>query len=255
MSEPENFLARWSRRKQQAEQEKEPHSGEQNPSARPRESGDPGQPGEQAESAALDSRLRGNERGIDENKEPEIDLSKLPSLEEIGADTDITAFLQRGVPADLTRAALRRVWASDPTIRDFIGIAENQYDFATGDGIPGFGPLKAVDDVRRMLADITREGMQAMQTTEAEPTPAPAISRLESDSVEKHAAAAVAEEAQLNETESPTRADAEQEAASTATAEAIVQREEKNVALQNKSAVSENEPAPDRRPHGRALPQ
>jgi hypothetical protein len=29
----------------------------------------------------------------------------------------------------MTVAALRRAWVSDPVIRDFIGIAENQWDF------------------------------------------------------------------------------------------------------------------------------
>jgi hypothetical protein len=36
---------------------------------------------------------------------------------------------------------LRRAWVSDPVIRDFIGIAENQWDFNDPNGIPGFGPL------------------------------------------------------------------------------------------------------------------
>jgi hypothetical protein len=74
-----------------------------------------------------------------------FDPASLPSLEQIAADTDIGAFLQSSVPAELTRAALRRAWASDPAIRDFIGIAENQWDFNDPDGIPGFGPLLATD--------------------------------------------------------------------------------------------------------------
>ena len=50
----------------------------------------------------------------------------------ITAETDIRAFLQKGVPAQLTRAALRRAWVADPNIRNFREIAENQWDFATG---------------------------------------------------------------------------------------------------------------------------
>jgi hypothetical protein len=75
-----------------------------------------------------------------------FDPASLPSIESIAADTDIVAFLRAGVPADLTRAALRRAWASDPAIRDFIGIAENQWDFNDPDAIPGFGPLAAMED-------------------------------------------------------------------------------------------------------------
>ena len=80
-----------------------------------------------------------------------FDPASLPSLESIAADTDIGAFLQSGVPAELTRAALRRAWASDPAIRDFIGIAENQWDFNDPDAIPGFGPLLATDGAPAVL--------------------------------------------------------------------------------------------------------
>ena len=45
------------------------------------------------------------------------------------------------MPAELTRAALRQAWASDPAIRDFIGIAENQWDFNDPEAMPGFGLL------------------------------------------------------------------------------------------------------------------
>src|SRR5580692_5629995 len=83
-----------------------------------------------------------------------FDPASLPSLEQIAADTDIGAFLQSGVPAELTRAALRRAWASDPDIRDFIGIAENQWDFNDPDGIPGFGPLPAIDSAPPVLTQV-----------------------------------------------------------------------------------------------------
>jgi uncharacterized protein DUF3306 len=57
------------------------------------------------------------------------------------------------VPAELTRAALRRAWAADPQIRDFIGIAENQWDFTAPDGLYGFGQL-GVEEARRLAAAI-----------------------------------------------------------------------------------------------------
>jgi hypothetical protein len=76
-----------------------------------------------------------------------FDPASLPSIDAIGIDTDIRGFLQSRVPAELTRAALRQAWASDPAIRDFIGIAENQWDFNDPDAIPGFGPLPEGYDV------------------------------------------------------------------------------------------------------------
>ena len=78
-----------------------------------------------------------------EKNEP-VGPASLPSIDAITADTDIIAFLQSGVPAELTRAALRGAWTSDPAIRDFIGVAENQWDFNDPNGIPGFGPLGTV---------------------------------------------------------------------------------------------------------------
>ena len=54
-------------------------------------------------------------------------------------------FCKADVPAELTRAALRQAWTSDPAIRDFVGIAENQWDFNDPNAIPGFGPLGVTD--------------------------------------------------------------------------------------------------------------
>ncbi|WP_377831072.1 DUF3306 domain-containing protein (plasmid) [Bradyrhizobium lupini] len=85
-----------------------------------------------------------------------FDLDSLPSIESITAHTDIAAFLNTGVPAELTRAALRRAWATDPAIRDFIGIAENQWDFNDPNGIPGFGPLDATDKIDELVAQVSR---------------------------------------------------------------------------------------------------
>jgi hypothetical protein len=65
----------------------------------------------------------------------------LPPLESIDAATDITSFLRKGIPQELSRAALRRAWTADPAIRDFVGLAENAWDFNDPTAIPGFGPL------------------------------------------------------------------------------------------------------------------
>jgi hypothetical protein len=81
-----------------------------------------------------------------------FDPAGLPSIEAFTANTDITGFLQSRVPAELTRAALRRAWASDPAIRDFIGIADNQWDFNDPNAIPGFGPLQEQDNAPALLA-------------------------------------------------------------------------------------------------------
>ncbi len=85
---------------------------------------------------------------------PTFDPKLLPPIELINAASDVRAFLAPGVPEELTRAALRRAWATDPTIRDFVGLAENQWDFTNPDSIPGFGTLEFTDDIRRMVAGL-----------------------------------------------------------------------------------------------------
>ena len=72
------------------------------------------------------------------NSQP-FDLASLPPIDSIGANTDIAAFLRPGVPMELTRAALRRAWTSDPAIRDFVGLVENGWDFNNPDAVSGFG--------------------------------------------------------------------------------------------------------------------
>jgi Protein of unknown function (DUF3306) len=131
MSGVGNFIQRWARLKHASDTAHEIETGSANvetTTAQPRTEGAPDQP---------------------------FDSASLPSLESIAADTDIGAFLKSGVPAELTRAALRRVWSSDPAIRDFIGIAENQWDFNDPEGIPGFGPLPATDGAPSVLAQVT----------------------------------------------------------------------------------------------------
>jgi hypothetical protein len=119
MTEPANFLLRWARLKRESD------TGRAEPSASP-----------QTDAAADEA----------------FDLASLPSIEAITAGTDIRGFLQSCVPAELTRAALRQAWASDPAIRDFIGIAENQWDFNDPDALPGFGPLSAKEGAPALLA-------------------------------------------------------------------------------------------------------
>ena len=73
--------------------------------------------------------------------EPPFDATNLPPIESLGPGSNIRPFLATGVPPDLTRAARRRAWSTDPAIRDFIGLSENSWDFNAQDGVPAFGSL------------------------------------------------------------------------------------------------------------------
>src|SRR6202040_2459051 len=85
---------------------------------------------------------------------PPFDPLSVPSIESITADTDIRGFLAPGVPPELTRAALRRAWAADPKIRDFVGLADYDWDFNAPGSMAGFGSLEMTDELRRMAARI-----------------------------------------------------------------------------------------------------
>jgi len=137
MSKPENALSRWSRLKRQSASQ-----GREAAKPRPRA----------AEAAPPATTVSDKE-----SLAAPFDVASLPPIESIVAGSDITAFLQKGVPAALTRAALRQAWVSDPAIRDFIEIAENQWDFTRPEMIPGFGPLGAADEVQSLLAQALGE--------------------------------------------------------------------------------------------------
>ena len=161
MNEPESFLTRWSRRKAE--------SGE-------RREGSPAGPASDAGEAKPDART--SLAAPPATSEPEaaaFDPASLPPIESIAAGVDIRPFLQTGVPAELTRAALRRAWATDPAIRDFIGIAENQWDFNDPTAMPGFGPLTAADHAASLAAQMLGgAGDRVRQVAEASVLGAPA---------------------------------------------------------------------------------
>jgi hypothetical protein len=147
----DNFLRRWSRRKQAA-------------AARARD-GDP-----QPESAKADECAPAASPVEPKAELPAFDPATLPPIESITAASDIRAFLAPGVPVELSRAALRRTWRTDPAIRDFIGIAENQWDFTQPDGVPGFGSLELTPELRRILARLVGDA-PAVADSDAAATP------------------------------------------------------------------------------------
>jgi hypothetical protein len=238
MSEPENFIARWSRRKRNA-------AGE----AKAAPSTDPGgEPREGGDSAPVVS-------GASEPSEAAFDVTKLPPIETITADTDIRAYLAPGVPAELTHAALRRAWAADPKIRDFVGLSENAWDFNAPGGVAGFGPLEMTDQLRehvmRMLGQ-SIEGAAADQSGSPEWKAQP----LRPDAPARSAGAAP----EVQRAELGTRAEAApeqepQQRSERHDAAAASQRNEGDVAPQPDSGIHDDDQLIAKRLHGRALPQ
>jgi hypothetical protein len=135
MTWSEGFVSRWSRLKRQPAKLRR------------------GEPEDDAPPSSVAAReAEAGRQATEEQSQQAFDTTRLPSIESITLHTDVRAFLQSGVPEELKRSALRRAWAADPAIRDFIGIAENQWDFTDPNGIPGFGPLRDNDSVPALLA-------------------------------------------------------------------------------------------------------
>jgi hypothetical protein len=115
-AEPGGFLGRWSRRKREAAQETIPPSDAAAPS-------------------------------------PAAELP-LPSLDDIVPGADVSAFFRAHVPEALRTAALRKLWVTDPTIKDFIEMADYQWDFTNPDAIPGWSSSIGDFDVGKLVERI-----------------------------------------------------------------------------------------------------
>lgn len=134
MSGDDTFLSRWSKRKREAL----------------------AQSANAAKASLAEDVETGGEQPGQGEEEP-FDLSLLPDLESLSGDSDIQAFLHKAVPDALRNAALRKVWALDPAVRNYVGEAlDYAYDWNTPGGIPGFGEIlsneQSADFVRNLLA-------------------------------------------------------------------------------------------------------
>jgi hypothetical protein len=228
MSEPENFLSRWSRRKAA------------------------GEPPEPAAEAAPVTPVKPGDKLVarpSSPPEPAFDPASLPSLDSIGAQTDISAFLKPGVPSGLRNAALRRAWSADPAIRDFRGLQENDWNFNDPNGIPGFGELSPTTDVKKMLSELFGETPRAQQA-DAETSPPPEqITQLPNE------LSAASEQAAL---EPPDTAAPDSKPDTTTHNEThmddnLLHREE-NIAAQDDKVEADDAQLNRRRSHGSALP-
>ncbi|TQF82550.1 DUF3306 domain-containing protein, partial [Elioraea sp. Yellowstone] len=165
--------------------------------------------------------------------EEAVDLSALPRIEDLTAESDITAFLRKGVPVGLRNAALRRVWSLDPAIRDFIGPVDYGWDWNTPGGVPDF-----VDGIG--------EGPEIRALAERLFSPAPRPAAAER-------AAAGAPESESDESEPGRLADGQ--AVASAPAELPAAAAPAAADPRAATATEEQAPPPPSRPrHGGAMP-
>ncbi|MPZ39157.1 MAG: DUF3306 domain-containing protein [Rhizobiales bacterium] len=248
MNDPDDFLTRWSRRKRAAadEQARAPADEQRDSDARP------------AEQRAADKVTPPKPAADSGTTEPVFDLSKLPPLESITAETDVRAFLAPGVPAELRLAALRRAWAADPKVRDFVGLADYDFDFHTPGAIAGFGPLEMTDELRQEMVRIVTGWQPKPEAGSAETDPAakqnappaqpPAAIAEMGAQPAPAVSAAIGDAGAVSE-----RPDHDQD--ELITNEALARRNKESAASQQDQPQPENVQTPARRDHGGALPQ
>lgn len=215
MSNKEEFLARWSRRKREA------RAADADPPAEPAQA-----PRTEPSPAPAN---------------PEVDLSSLPSIETIDAETDITVFLREGIPQELSRAALRRAWAADPAIRDFVGLVENAWDFNDPNAMAGFGSLEHPAEqvaalVQRVVGGVAKAAESGPNSPVAEDDARSACADADSSRAP-------------DRTENLSKAVPADEAVTTA------ETESGSVAPQRTAAAENEEASVRRRTHGGALPR
>ena len=231
----EDFLKRWSRRKREADVAK--------PVLPEKETGETGAIA--PETAAADKRA--------DAPDAEFDITTLPPIESINAVSDITAFLRAGVPVELTRAALRRVWTADPAIRNFVGLAENAWDFTDPNAMPGFGPLESTDEVRRMIAQVVDQIGEAARNKAEEERPSRAEEPNNSDASETMTASE-RQERMLPESENASLRTAEI-AAEGLDSQVVLQGNKDDDAVQRDVAEVKETKQSSQRTHGSALPR
>ncbi len=121
--EQESFLTRWSRRKTLSRQGEElPEPAKDVDGVQQEASPETEQRSPTAEDALA-------ERAVEDTGLPEEAAPELPPLESLGENSDYSAFLGEGVPADVKQKALRKLFHSPKfNIRD--GLDDYDWDFS-----------------------------------------------------------------------------------------------------------------------------
>ena len=78
-----------------------------------------------------DSTAIASENAADADAESAAVVADLPDIETLDKDSDYTGFLRDGVPEELKKLALRKLWLSDPVLANLDGL--NDYDEDFGD--------------------------------------------------------------------------------------------------------------------------
>ncbi|MGF1476369.1 MAG: DUF3306 domain-containing protein [Geminicoccaceae bacterium] len=82
-------------------------------------------------------------------------VAQLPDIDSLGPGSDFKPFMQKGVPPELKRLALRKLWRLNPTIAKVDGLLDYDQDFTDGATVAA-GLTTAYRVGRGMLADLEK---------------------------------------------------------------------------------------------------
>lgn len=125
-NDDDNFLRRWSRRKQEATRERH---GDPAPDQRPEDGVSLPVPAP-AETAAGSGAVSPAKAGDDAAAVDPIAALKEIDLDSLDYSSDFTQFMREGVPDELRTGALRKLWASDPVFAIMDGLDDYCEDFS-----------------------------------------------------------------------------------------------------------------------------
>jgi hypothetical protein len=105
-----------------------------------------------------------------------VDVPKLPPIEELTRDSDYTVFLAKNVPETLRRAALQKLWRSDPVFANLDGlndycedlnIVDTPITLAQTSYKVGRGFLDEIDKVLEKVASPKKSNSESDRSIEA----------------------------------------------------------------------------------------
>ena len=147
-SRDEPFLQRWARRKADA-------------ATTTADDAQPDAPGVDTASLQHPSPAPATEGSSDSD---EIDLSSLPDIDSMSAESDFSVFMQNGIPDELRKRALQRLWRLDPSFGHIDGLLEYGEDYS-GNGLVA----EAVNTIYKVgKGMVTDEEEEAERIAEAE---------------------------------------------------------------------------------------
>ena len=165
MADEEGFVQRWSRRKSAAREQT--RAAEREPARETEREGADAAPAPAAQGPAPPAEAPGRR-----DPEAPVDVDSLPDIESLTYESDYTAFMRKGVPAELRKRALQRLWRSDPVFANLDGLVEYGEDYTK------IGTVKqlvrtAYQVGRGMLHDRAIESAEQTAELGGPPQPAP----------------------------------------------------------------------------------